>query len=109
MAKYKQTSGGKYVHRVVWEEHHGKIPDGMEIDHINNSKHDNRIENLQLLTVKQNRQRNYKGKGYIKYHNRYRASKTFNNASYYLGMFGTPCGAKMAYNTFFIGEKYDTV
>ncbi len=96
-------------HRKVWEEHNGDIPDGMEVDHINNNKTDNRIENLQLLSVKQNRQRYKGGKGYIKYYNRYRASKTFNNVAYYLGTFGTPCGATMAHNTFFIGDKYGTV
>ena len=93
-------------HRKIWKEHYGEIPDGMEVDHINNNKKDNRIENLQLLSVKQNRQRKNGGKGYIKYYNRYRASKTFNNTSYYLGTFGTPCGSTMAHNTFFIGEKY---
>lgn len=36
-------------HRVVWEIHNGRIPDGMEIDHINHIKDDNRIENLRLV------------------------------------------------------------
>lgn len=38
----------KYVHHLVWEAFRGKIPDGMEIDHINTVKTDNRLENLRL-------------------------------------------------------------
>ena len=41
-------------HRWVWTQHHGEIPKGMEIDHINGKRDDNRIENLQMLTKKQN-------------------------------------------------------
>jgi len=37
-------------HRLVWEAHHGPIPDGMVIHHINGDNQDNRIENLQLVT-----------------------------------------------------------
>jgi hypothetical protein len=36
------------VHRIVWEMHNGDIPDGLEIDHINRDRKDNRIENLRL-------------------------------------------------------------
>ena len=43
-----------YVHRLVWEYVHGDIPEGMEIDHINRVKDDNRICNLRLVTHKQN-------------------------------------------------------
>jgi hypothetical protein len=34
--------------------HYGEIPDGIQIDHINNVVGDNRIENLRLATSKQN-------------------------------------------------------
>ena len=40
--------------RYLWEEHNGKIPDGYEVDHINNDKTDDRLENLQLLTREEN-------------------------------------------------------
>jgi len=42
------------IHRVVYQEFVGPIPKGMEIDHINNIKTDNKIENLQMLTKKDN-------------------------------------------------------
>jgi hypothetical protein len=38
------------IHRVVYQEFVGPIPQGMEIDHINNIKTDNRLENLQMLS-----------------------------------------------------------
>lgn len=38
------------AHRVVWFIHNGIIPEGMEIDHINRDRLDNRIENLRLVS-----------------------------------------------------------
>ena len=42
------------AHRIIWNIHYGKIPDGMIIDHINNDSLDNRIENLQCITQSEN-------------------------------------------------------
>lgn len=44
----------KLAHRVVWEAFNGEIPEGMEIDHINTNRGDNRLENLRLVTHKEN-------------------------------------------------------
>lgn len=43
-----------FLHRVIWELHNGPVPDGLEIDHIDADKSNNRIDNLQLLTRKEN-------------------------------------------------------
>jgi Drexlerviridae HNH endonuclease len=40
--------------RLVWIWHNGSIPEGMEIDHINRVRDDDRIENLRIVTDRQN-------------------------------------------------------
>ena len=47
---YKSLLG----HRVVWQMVYGEIPSGMEIDHINGNRSDNRIENLRIVTPTEN-------------------------------------------------------
>lgn len=42
------------AHRIVWEAFNGPIPAGMHINHINEKKDDNRLENLNLMTPKEN-------------------------------------------------------
>lgn len=58
-----KTNGYRYIkhkgknvpeHRLAWETVNGKVPDGLEIDHINRNKADNRISNLRLVTREEN-------------------------------------------------------
>lgn len=54
---YTQTKIDGYtipVHRVVYIYHHGKIPDGYHIDHIDHDRTNNRIENLRAIPAKEN-------------------------------------------------------
>lgn len=49
----------KLIHRIVAEVYLGDIPLGMEVDHINNVRSDNRVENLQYLTKSENNKKAY--------------------------------------------------
>lgn len=52
---YKDGKVKKFsVHRLVWIAFNGPIPEGYEINHINEDKTDNRLENLNLMTRKEN-------------------------------------------------------
>lgn len=42
------------IHRLVWTAFNGIIPEGMEVNHINEVKTDNSIWNLNLMTHTQN-------------------------------------------------------
>ena len=42
------------VHRLVWETFNGTIPEGLQVNHINEVKIDNRLSNLNLMTQKEN-------------------------------------------------------
>ena len=43
-----------YAHILIWIYHRGRIPEGMEVDHKNSIKDDNRLSNLRLATHLQN-------------------------------------------------------
>lgn len=52
---YKSGNSKKHaIHLLVWETFNGTIPEGCEINHINENKQDNRLENLNLMTHKEN-------------------------------------------------------
>lgn len=41
--------GKKREHRMIWEQHHGPVPEDWVVHHINGIRDDNRIENLQAM------------------------------------------------------------
>lgn len=43
-----------YVHRLVWESFYGPIPEGLQINHKDENKSNNSLENLEIVTPKQN-------------------------------------------------------
>lgn len=57
------------VHRIVWETFNGLIPDGMQIDHKNNDRTDNRLDNLQIVTSSENNRLKFE-RGYIQHDNK---------------------------------------
>ena len=83
------------------------IPNGtynIVIDHINNIKNDNKLENLQLITNRENSSKDKKG-GTSKYtgvcwhknRNKWYSSIRINGKSKYLGMFNNEYDAHLAY------------
>lgn len=48
------TVKSKDVHRLVYEAFNGRIQDDMQVNHIDENKSNNHIENLNLLTPKEN-------------------------------------------------------
>jgi len=97
------------AHRLAWFLHHGEWPE-LDIDHINHDGFDNRIENLRLATIPQNRQNNSKKrannrgmpcsskyKGVYRKANRWVAQIRQNTTVTYLGCFETEEEAAEAY------------
>lgn len=48
------------AHRVIYLAAHGRIPEGLVIDHKNGCKNDNRVTNLQAVSPSTNTRRYYR-------------------------------------------------
>lgn len=92
---------GKNVmhHRVVWEEAYGPIPYGKEIDHINGIRHDNRLDNLRLVTRSQNQfnRANVKGFSWHKRKKKWEAQIKHHGKKIFLGYHSDLIDARAAY------------
>ena len=92
-------------HVIVWILSTGKdIPQGMDIDHINGNKIDNRIDNLRIVTHRVNMQNRKKhragrlvGASYRKGHNDWRSDIVIDKTSIWLGYYKTEQEAHEAY------------
>ena len=105
LSKYNITKP-KYIHQLVAIAFLGHKANGMHlvIDHINDDKSDNRVENLQIVTQRYNvfkTQGNYtskfKGVHRIVRNNSFRAQITINKKVYNLGTFKNEYDAYLAY------------
>jgi hypothetical protein len=95
-----------YAHRLIWIYHHGDIESGLEIDHVNGDKADNRIVNLRLASHAQNsrnvskRSNNSSGHKGVYWHSqaqKFHASIHHNGCNISLGLFETAEDAAAAY------------
>jgi hypothetical protein len=91
------------AHQLVWLYHFGFIPE-LKIDHKNGKRADNRLENLQLVTVRQNCQNNARARSgklvgaYKLPSGRYCSKVRINGKQKSLGSFDSEIEANTAYN-----------
>lgn len=93
----------EYQHRVIWVMHYGEIPEGLEVDHKDRDKTNNRIDNLRLVNSAGNKW-NVSAKGYYYCVDRgvYRSRITTKGKTKYLGSFTTE---KEAHEAFLDAQK----
>lgn len=92
------------AHRLAWLYVHGEWPNG-DVDHINGVRHDNRLENLRVVSRKVNSQNRRTAKpgnksgrlGVTKFRKRFKAVISVDGKSQYLGLFDDAETAHAAY------------
>lgn len=97
-----------FASRVIWIIHHGEIPRGMFIDHIDGNKINNKIENLRLANRSNNMANSkklYRGKipsskykGVRPYFRKFKSAIRVNKKHIYLGSFVSEKQAAIAYD-----------
>lgn len=103
---FKNGKGIDYlVHHLIWDAFGNGLRDGkkLQIDHIDNNKLNNHIDNLQLLTQKENLTKHYLSKnrglpiGVYKTGRKFKASIWQKSKRNHLGTFNCPTVAHFAY------------
>lgn len=93
------------VHRIIWKMHHGY--DAINIDHINNDRSDNRIDNLKEITHKDNSRKQimpinnssgFIGVSLVKSSNKYKSMIGVDGKDIVIGTFSDINEAATAYN-----------
>lgn len=94
------------AHRLAWLYVHGEMPEHT-IDHVNQNKLDNRIENLRMVTnaenhrnmgIQSNNKSGYRGVSYAKERNKFTARIKDGSVYRNLGYFNCALAAAIAYN-----------
>ena len=92
------------IHALVFDTFNGSDRSKLVIDHIDNDKENNNINNLQLITNRENvskgcllRKRASKYIGVFKNHNRWSAKIRINGNLIHLGAFGCETAAHVTY------------
>ena len=97
---YVKFNNKRYLaHRLAWFISTGKWPK-KHLDHINNDKSDNRIENLRECTPRENHHNRVDNSEYVgvrKQKNRFRAEMKINGKTTHLGSFLTAEEARDVY------------
>ena len=100
---YVANNRGLYLHRFIFDN----LPKGLQIDHINGNKLDNRRSNLRFCTQSQNNMNQklskvnisgFKGIYWRKDKNKWQAQIQINYKVFYLGLFKNKFEAAETYN-----------
>ena len=88
-----------YCHRVAYYLHYGVDPGEFQVDHENQNRSDNRIENLRLVTQTQNQQNRQQSKGFYfsKRKGKYISQIIVDGVKKHLGSFDCPLMAHLTY------------
>lgn len=94
----------KKIHTLVWETFNGKIPKGLQVNHIDLNKLNNVLSNLELLNNRENtthyclsRKTSSQYTGVFKQNNKWRAQISINGKNKHLGLFSNEIDAHKAY------------
>lgn len=94
-----------YRHRLIWMMHYGYIPEGFVVNHKDNDRTNDTIENLRLVNNQenaQNRRSAHKNAlvgmiGVSKCRNKFRARIMHDGKEIYIGLFASPLEAHQEY------------
>jgi hypothetical protein len=85
-----------YYHNIIWILSQGDIPEGLVIDHIDGNRINNNIDNLRVVTIRQNshnqdihRNGRLFGCSFVKDRNKWRARIRINGKKISLGSYDT--------------------